>query len=264
MTSRSNPTGRVCGTIDSVTVQNQKSGEADRMKDSIRTLRAKCSNACALTGLLVCLTGCVSPLTRNPFTPNTEVPAAPSSGRSFTVSPVTGETLTPPTNPGDIDFDPSDINLGDQTSVNASPNVSQASTFQHPARSNQSISQASGYVGDLATTPSLNQAASQPGSQQPYVARQFPSDPPANYSPPTVLPPSLATAPPSLSTAPPATGNAPPPNYVPPPTSTGVGSGLPAPNAAPPGTPIYGTADGAPMIGNTGIAEPYAPLTPTR
>ena len=233
------------------------------MKDSIRTLRAKCSNAFALTGLLVCLTGCVSPLTKNPFTPNTEVPAAPSSDRSFTVSPVTGETLTPPTNPGDIDFDPSDINLGDQTSVNASPNVSQASTFQHPAHSNQSISQASGYVGDLATTPSLNQAASQPGSQQPYVARQFPSDPPANYSPPTVLPPSLATAPPSLSTAPPATGNAPPPNYVPPPTSTGVGSGLPAPNAAPPGTPIYGTADGAPMIGNTGIAEPYAPLTPT-
>ena len=264
MTSRSNPTGRVCGTIDSVTVQNQKSGEADRMKDSIRTLRAKCSNACALTGLLVCLTGCVSPLTKQPwFTPNTEVPAAPSSGRSFTVSPVTGETLTPPTNPGDIDFDPSDINLGDQTSVNAPPNVSQASTFQHPAHSNQSVSQVSGYVGDLATTPSLNQAASQPGSQQPYVARQFPSDPPANYSPPTVLPPSLATAPPSLSTAPPATGNAPPPNYVPPPTSTGVGSGLPAPNAAPPGTPIYGTADGAPMIGNTGIAEPYAPLTPT-
>ncbi|MCP4941766.1 MAG: BamA/TamA family outer membrane protein [Planctomycetaceae bacterium] len=110
----------------------------------------------------------------------------------------------------------------------------------------------------------MNAAASQPSTPAPYVARQFPTDPPPNYSPPTVAPPSLATAPPM-------TGNAPPPNYqppaaspgyLPPPAPPGFGSGLPPTTTTPLGPPIYGTADGAPMLGNTGIAEPYAPITP--
>ena len=259
MTSKTTYPRRWCGFEQSVTVTIQTSDEAERMKDTNSTSRNHWANSLAMVGLLVCMAGCVSPLTNRPwFTPASPVSmggptVAPSNG-SFTVSPVTGEPLSPPADPGEVHFNLSDLNLGISTASAIATGVNQSNN--KTAAYNQTVANGSGYVGDLATTPNMNSAASQPSTAAPYVARQFPSDPPPNYSPPTVAPPSLATAPPM-------TGNAPPPNYQPPPASPGFGSGLPPTTTTPPlGPPIYGTADGAPMLGNTGIAEPYAPITP--
>jgi outer membrane protein insertion porin family len=254
MTSKIRHPRRFRGADHSVTVNFKTSDEADRMKDMNSTSPRHWAKALAMMGCLVCVAGCVSPLTNQPwFTPAPPVPTTNSTNGSFTISPVTGETLTPPTDPGEVDFNLSDINLGDQTAV-ARPGPAN-NVYNQPAAYNQSVTPASGYAGDLATTPGMNAAASQPGTPAPYVSRQFPTEPPPNYSPPTVAPPSLATVPAT-------TGNAPPPNYLPPPASPGFGSGLPPATNPPPGPPIYGTADGAPMVGNTGIAEPYAPITP--
>lgn len=275
MTSKTTPPRRGCGLEHTVTVTFQTSDEADRMKDTNSTPRRHCAKGLAMLGLLVCVTGCVSPLTKQPwFTPaspvSTEAPTGTQAGTqagtlsngSFTVSPVTGETLSPPADPGEVNFNLSDINLGNNVASGTPTGVSQS--YNQPAAQNQTGAHASGYVGDLATTPGMNAAASQPGTQAPYVARQFPTDPPPNYSPPTVAPPSLATAPPMTSNAPPPNYQPPPasPGYLPPPASPGFGSGLPPTTTTPLGPPIYGTADGAPMLGNTGIAEPYAPITP--
>ena len=255
-----NKTQRCDGGVPySFTVTFQTSDEADRMKDTNSTPQGHWTNALAMLGLLVCLAGCAGPLTNQSWF-NQSAPTVPASGPangSFMVSPITGETLTPPTDPGEVNFSLSDINLGDNTAANVSTaNVPATgnNSYNQPATYNQGVAPVSGYAGDLATTPSMNAAASQPASPAPYVARQFPSEPPPNYSPPTIAPPSLATAPPT-------TGNAPPPNYQPP-ASPGFGSGLPPATTTPFAPPIYGTADGAPMVGNTGIAEPYAPITP--
>jgi outer membrane protein insertion porin family len=275
MTSKTTPPRRGCGLEHTVTVTFQTSDEADRMKDTNSTPRRHCAKGLAMLGLLVCVTGCVSPLTKQPwFTPaspvSTEAPTGTQAGTqagtlsngSFTVSPVTGETLSPPADPGEVNFNLSDLNLGNNVASGTPTGVSQS--YNQPAAQNQTGAHASGYVGDLATTPGMNAAASQPGTQAPYVARQFPTDPPPNYSPPTVAPPSLATAPPMTGNAPPPNYQPPPasPGYLPPPASPGFGSGLPPTTTTPLGPPIYGTADGAPMLGNTGIAEPYAPITP--
>jgi outer membrane protein insertion porin family len=254
MTSRNKTHCRADGHLHSFIVTFQTSDEADRMKDTNSTPKGHWANGLAMMGLLVCLTGCVSPLTNQPwFKPAPPVPTESAANRSFTVSPVTGQALSPPADPGEVNFNLSDINLGDYSAANAPATGNHA--YNQPAAYNQAVAQASGYAGDLATTPNMNAATSQSGGAAPYVARQFPSEPPPNYSPPTVAPPSLATAPPT-------TGNAAPPNYLPPPASPGFGSGLPATNTGPLGPPIYGTADGAPMVGNTGIAEPYAPIMP--
>lgn len=245
-------------TVNFQTVDSQSSDEAERMKDTNSTPRRHWAKGLAMMVMLVCVTGCVGPLTNRPwFSPaspvSTGAPTVAPSNGSATVSPVTGELLSPPADPGEINFNLSDLNLGDSPTSAIRPEVNQSN--YKTVGQNQSVANGAGYVGDLATTPSMNSAASRPGGVAPYVARQFPSDPPPNYSPPTVAPPSLATAPP-------ITGNAPPPNYQPPPTSPSLGSGLPPTTTTPLGPPIYGTADGAPMLGNTGIAEPYAPITP--
>ncbi|MCH2131785.1 MAG: BamA/TamA family outer membrane protein [Pirellulaceae bacterium] len=241
----------------------QNSDEADRMKDTNSTANCPWAKCLAMLGCLVCLTGCVSPLTSQPWVkPAHPTPTEASSNQAFTISPVTGETLSPPADPGEINFNLSDINPGTSTALPAPAGVNHS--YEQTPTYHAKGTAAAGFIGDLAPTPDLNAATSQRSTPAPYVARQFPSDPPPNYSPPTVAPPSLATAPPT-------TGNAPPPNYQPTPTlpgpltpsaSPGLGSGLPPATSTPLGPPIYGTADGAPMLGNTGIAEPYAPITP--
>ncbi|MGB0759845.1 MAG: hypothetical protein ACPGPS_09915, partial [Rubripirellula sp.] len=263
MTSKPDAPRRVSGLDQTVTVTFQTSDEADRMKDTTSTPRRLWAQGLALMGFLVCVTGCVSPLTNQPwFTPAPPATTGTPSNDSFTVSPVTGQTLSPPTDPGEVNFNLSDIDLGDNLASGAPAGLNHNN---YPsAASNHTGSAAVGYVGDLATTPDMNAAASQPNAPAPYVARQFPSDPPPNYSPPTVAPPSLATAPPMTGNAPPPNYQPPPasPGYLPPPAPPGFGSGLPPATTTPLGPPISGTADGAPMLGNTGIAEPYAPITP--
>ena len=263
MTSKTDAPRRVSGLDQTVTVTFQTSDEADRMKDTTSTPRRLWAQGLALMGFLVCVTGCVSPLTSQPwFTPAPPATTGTPSNDSFTVSPVTGQTLSPPTDPGEVNFNLSDIDLDDNITSGAPAGLNHNN---YPsAASNHTGSAAVGYVGDLATTPDMNAAASQPNAPAPYVARQFPSDPPPNYSPPTVAPPSLATAPPMTGNAPPPNYQPPPasPGYLPPPATPGFGSGLPPATTTPLGPPIYGTADGAPMLGNTGIAEPYAPITP--
>ncbi len=218
MTSRLNRQNP--GTADqySLSVTLPTSDEADRMKDTIRTPHGRW-NGWVILGLLVSLAGCASPLTNNQWL----APSAPALGEGASnpsVSPLTGATLMPPSDPGEVDFSAGDIAMG-------------TSAVNHP----------------LATTPNMATGATETG-MAPYVARQFPSDPPSTYiAPPTVSPPSAAAAPGTV------TGNAPPPNYLPPPTSSGVGTGVSNP-------PVYRPADGAPMLGNTGLAEPYAPITP--
>lgn len=263
MTSKPDAPRRVSGLDQTVTVTFQTSDEADRMKDTTSTPRRLWAQGLALMGFLVCVTGCVSPLTNQPwFTPAPPATTGTPSNDSFTVSPVTGQTLSPPTDPGEVNFNLSDIDLGDNLASGAPAGLNH-NNYPSTA-SNHTGSAAVGYVGDLATTPDMNAAASQPSTPAPYVARQFPSDPPPNYSPPTVAPPSLATAPPMTGNAPPPNYQPPPasPGYLPPPAPPGFGSGLPPATTTPLGPPIYGTADGAPMLGNTGIAEPYAPITP--
>ena len=127
MTSK-NKTQRCDGGVPhSFTVTFQTSDEADRMKDTNSTPQGHWTNALAMLGLLVCVAGCAGPLTNQSWF-NQSAPTVPASGSangSFTVSPITGETLTPPTDPGEVNFSLSDINLGDNTAANVTCNWEQ-------------------------------------------------------------------------------------------------------------------------------------------
>ena len=221
------------------------------MKDSTHTRNGRSTGWLAILGSLVCLVGCVGPLANKQPIVNTLAPTRPPAADATTaVSTLTGEALTPPPAPDaveELDFHPDQVSDGTVATV-----------------SDQ------GATGTAGVAQAIYQpAAGQNGSQvvqtaggEPYVARQYPSDPASTYNlPPPSQPGTPGTFNPNGPTAPPGTivpgttatttPNAPVYGSVPPPPSAPAASG-----------PVYGPVDGAPLTGPTGLVEPYAPVVP--